>query len=123
MRHRAPARDHHEARTRPAAGEGGARADHRKVYSVKRMEDGGWRMEPPTSNLQPPTSNLQPPTSNLHYVNSHHGLHRLRLSDVVPREVHGALPAGAHAAGESQLPRGLDGKAAGGLRAPHRLHA
>ena len=52
-----------------------------------------------------------------------HRLDRLRLPDVVSREVHRALPAGAHAARQPELPRRHDGQAARRLRAEHRLHA
>ena len=51
------------------------------------------------------------------------GFDRVRLPDVVSREVHRALPARAHAAGQPQLPRGLDGQAARRVRAEHRVHA
>jgi hypothetical protein len=52
-----------------------------------------------------------------------HRFDRLRLPDVVPGEVHRALPAGAHAPREPELPGGLDGQAPRRLRAEHRLHA
>ena len=52
-----------------------------------------------------------------------HRIDRVRLPDVVSREVHRALPAGAHAPRQPQLPRRHDGQAARRLRAEHRLHA
>ena len=54
---------------------------------------------------------------------SRHRVDRLRLPDVVPREVHRALPAGAHVAGQPELSRRHDGQAARRLRAEHRVHA
>ena len=58
-----------------------------------------------------------------HHENRRHRLDRLRLPDVVSREVHRALPAGAHGSRQPQLPRRHDGQAARRLRAEHRLHA
>ena len=52
-----------------------------------------------------------------------HRIDRLRLPDVVSREVHRALPAGAHVARQPELSRRHDGQAARRLRAEHRLHA
>ena len=48
---------------------------------------------------------------------------RLRLPDVVPGKVHRALPAGAHAARQPQLPRRYDGQTARRLCTEHCLHA
>ena len=50
-------------------------------------------------------------------VDRRHRLDRLRLPDVVSREVHRALPAGAHEPRQPQLPRRHDGQAARRLRA------
>ena len=50
-------------------------------------------------------------------VDRRHRLDRVRLPDVVSGEVHRALPAGAHASRQPQLPRRLDGQAARRLRA------
>ena len=58
-----------------------------------------------------------------HHEHRRHRFHRLRLPDVVPGEVHRALPAGAHVARQSEFSRRYDGQAPRRVRAEHRLHA
>ena len=57
------------------------------------------------------------------YEHRRHRFHRLRLPDVVPGEVHRALPAGTHVPRQSEFSRRYDGQAPWRVRAEHRLHA
>ena len=106
VRGRARDRDHHAAGRDSRAG-----------------RSASWRR----SSASTSSSSTLPYASNPHLDPTHehrrHRFDRLRLPDVVSREVHRALPAGAHDARQPELPRRHDGQAARRLRAEHRLHA
>ena len=113
--------DHHAARGRPRQRQARPRADHREVHAVAVAPMRSDRESDPTSTDRRPTLTTR---LQLHqHVHRRHRFDRLRLPDVVSREVHRALPAGAHEPRQPQLPGRLDGQAARRLRAQHRLHA